>query len=121
LKISIGTGGQVEVLLVYKETKTLNELPELYNFLLEKELFKGNCGEVYSDVSYNGSNKIILGLGEEKKLDLEALRKAFYNLGKELMKFKLESAEVKVPKFENLCYRRTSLAIAEGLLQSEYA
>lgn len=121
LKISIGKGGQVEVLLVFKGSESLDKSPELYNYLLEKDLFKGNCGEVYSDVSYKDDNTIILGLGEEEKLDLESLRKAFYNLGKELMKLKLESAEVKIPKFKDLCYGKTSLAIAEGLLQSEYA
>ena len=120
LKISIGKGGQVEVLLVFKGAESLDKSPELYNYLLEKELFKGTCGEIYSDVSYKGENKIILGLGEEKKLNLEGLRKAFYKLGKELMKLKIESAFVTVPKFENLCYKNTSLAISEGLLQSEY-
>ena len=120
LKISIGKDGQVEVLLVFKDEKNLDKLPELYNYLLEKELFKGTCGEIYSDISYKGDHTIILGLGEKENLDLESLRKAFYKLGKELMKLKVESANVTVPKFDGLCYRKTNLAITEGLLQSEY-
>ncbi len=121
LKILIGTGGEVEILLVFKETEKLNKAQELYDYLKKKEIFKGNCGEVYSDISPKGNNVIILGLGEKEKISFESLRKAFYKLGKELMKFKVESAEVTVPKFENLCYTKTNMAIAEGLLQSEYA
>ena len=120
MQISIGKGGQVKVLLAFKDAKTLDKSPELYNYLLEKELFKGNCGDIYSDISFKGSNTIILGLGEEEKLNFEGLRKAFYNLGKELMKLKIESAEVSVPKFGDLCYEKTNIAIVEGLLQSEY-
>ncbi|MGJ0847040.1 leucyl aminopeptidase [Tissierella praeacuta] len=121
LKILVGTGGEVEILLVFKETEKLNKAQELYDYLKKKEIFKGNCGEVYSDISPKGNNVIILGLGEREKISFESLRKAFYKLGKELMKFKVESAEVTVPKFENLCYTKTNMAIAEGLLQSEYA
>ena len=120
LEILIGKGGQAKVLLVFKDTEKLDESPELYDYLMKKELFKGNCGEVYSDVSYRGDNTILLGLGEEDKLNFESLRKAFHSLGKELMKLKLESAEVTIPKFKDLCYENTTIAIVEGLLQSEY-
>lgn len=121
LNILIGKGGKVEILPVFKGTETLEKSPELYSYVIEKELFKASCGEIYSDVSFRGNNVILLGLGEEDKLNLESLRKAFYKLGKELMKLKIESATVTVAKFENLCYRKTNMAIAEGLLQSEYS
>ncbi|WMM24445.1 leucyl aminopeptidase [Tissierella sp. MB52-C2] len=121
MKILIGKGGQVEVLLIFKETEQLDKSQELYDYLKEREIFKAASGEVYSDISPKGNNIILLGLGEKEKLTLESLRKAFYTLGKELMKYKVESAEVEVPKFENLCYKETNMAIAEGLLQSEYA
>lgn len=120
MNISIGKGGEVEILLVFKGTEKLDKSPELYNFLVEKELFKGTCGEVYSDVLPKGNNVILLGLGEEDKLSLESLRKSFYKVGKKLMELKLESAEVNVPKFKDLCYKMTNMAITEGLLQSEY-
>ena len=121
MKISVGKGGQVEVLLAFNETEKLEKAPELFSFLKEKELFKGNCGDIYSDIYPKGNNIILLGLGEKEKVNLESLRKAFYKLGKELMKLKIESAEVELPKFENLCYRKANMAIAEGLLQSEYS
>ncbi len=121
MKILVGKGGEVEVIIVFKEDEKLDKAPDLYSYLRERELFKGNCGEIYSHISYSGSNVILLGLGEKGKLNLESLRKSFYKLGKELMKLKVESAKVEVPKFENLCYRKTNMAIAEGLLHSEYA
>lgn len=121
MKILVGKGGEIKVFPVFKGQDNLNSSPELYSYLKEREIFKGTCGEIYSDISPKGNNVILLGLGEEEKLTLESLRKTFYKLGKELMKYKVESAEVEVPKFENLCYRKTSMAIAEGLLQSEYA
>ena len=121
MNISIGKGGEVEILLVFKGAEKLDKSSELYNYLVEKELFKGTCGEVYSDVSPKGNNVILLGLGEEDKLSFESLRTAFYKVGKKLMDLKLESAEVAVPKFKDLCYKMTNMAITEGLLQSEYS
>lgn len=121
MNILIGKGGEVEVVLVFEKAEKLDKSPELYSYLKEKELFKGGVAEVYADVSPKGNNMILLGLGEEDKLSLESLRKSFFNLGKELMKLKIESAEVNIPKFKELSYREANLAIAEGLLQSEYS
>ena len=121
LKILIGKSGEVEIVPVFKNADNVSKATELYSYLKERDLWKGNCGEVYSDISHKGSNIVLLGLGEEEKLSLDSLRKAFFNLGKELMKLKVESAFITVPKFENLCYRKTNMSIAEGLLQSEYS
>ena len=121
MKILIGKSGDVEIIPVFKGATSLDKAFELYSYLKEKDLWKGNCGEIYSDISHKGSNIVLLGLGEEEKLSLESLRKAFFKLGKELMKLKVKSAFITVPKFENLCYRKTNMSIAEGLLQSEYS
>jgi len=121
MNILVSKGGEVEILLVFKGAEKLDKSPELYKYLIGKELFKGTCGEVYSDVSPKGDNIILLGLGEEDKLSFESLRKAFYKVGKKLMELKIESVGVTIPKFENLCYKMTNMAIAEGLLHSEYS
>ena len=121
LKILIGNKGEVEVLLAFKGQEELEKSKELYKFLKEKEIFKGNLGEVYSSISHKDDSVILLGLGEKENLCPQSLRKAFYKLGKELRKQKVESARLTVPKFENICYCKTNMAIAEGLLQSEYA
>lgn len=121
MNFNLDKGGDVKVVLVFKDQEIVDGANELYSYLKEKELFKANSCEVYTSISYKGDNLILLALGEEKKLGFELLRKAFYKLGKELMKNKVESFEVTVPKFKDLCYKKTIKAITEGLLQSEYS
>lgn len=120
MKILLGNKGDVEVLLAFKGQEGLEKHNELYTYLKKKEIFKGDLCEIYSLISPN-ENVIFLGLGDREKLKLQSLRKAFYKVGKELMRLKVESAKVSIPKFENLCYKNTCMAIAEGLLQSEYS
>lgn len=120
MNITIGQGGLVKIITVFKKDKHIEGAEELFNFIKERELFKGECGEVYSDISYNGQNIILLGLGAEDKVTMESLRRAFYKLGKELMKLKVKSIEITIPAINSNCYKQTVQAIAEGLMQSEY-
>lgn len=120
MEILIGKGGEVQVIPVFQDDKEVYKGQELYNYLKEKELFKGSVGETYPDISPKAENVVFLGLGEKDKLNVEHLRKAFYNVAKILNKFKIESAGVKLEKLNDICYSELSLAISEGLLQSEY-
>ncbi len=120
MNFNLGKGGDVEVLLVLGESAKLEKGNELFEFLKEKELFKGNLSEVYSDVTPKGDNLILLGLGQVDKLSFNSIRRAFYKLGRELMKFKIESFGVTIPRFGDLCYGKTMRSVTEGLLQSEY-
>lgn len=120
MKFNLEKGGEVKVLLVFKDTEDLNDYNELFRYVKEKEIFKADEAEIYTSISYKDEKLVLLGLGDRKKLDFNILRKAFFKLGKELNKNKLVSIGLTVPKFEGLCYKRTNAAIAEGLLQSEY-
>lgn len=120
MKFNIGKGGDVEIVLVLGDSANLEKGNELFSYLKEKELFKGALSEVYADVSPNGANIILLGLGEEEKLDFNSIRRAFYKVGCELMKYKVQSVGVIIPRFGALCYRKTMRSVTEGLLQSEY-
>lgn len=120
MKFNFEKGGEVKVLLVFKDTEDLGEYNELFSYVKDKELFKAKEAEIYTSISYKDDKLVLLGLGDLNKLDFNVLRKAFFKLGKELNKNKVESIALKVPKFEGLCYKRTNAAIAEGLLQSEY-
>ena len=114
-------GGNIEIILVPNNSGKLNKGNELYEYLKEKNLFNGKLKEIYGDLSPNGENIILLGLGDENKLTLDSLRNIFYIAGKKLMEYKIESVGVNIPKFEGLCYKSTISAITEGLLQSEYS
>lgn len=121
MKFNLEKNGEVKIILVFKGAEKVEDANELYEYLKQKELFKGDCGEVYSNISYTGDKFILLGLGDKDSLDYESLRKAFFKAGKELMRLKVSDVGVSVPKFENLCYKGTIEAIVEGLLQSEYS
>lgn len=113
-------GGDIEVILAFKEMDTCDKAPEIFKFIKEKDLFKGDLGEVYSYISLNNDSKIFLGLGEEEKLDYTSLRKAFFKLGKEAQRQKVSSIGFSVPQFGNRCYGKINKAIGEGLLQAQY-
>jgi leucyl aminopeptidase len=113
-------GGEAIAVLVFKGAEKVSEANDLYSFVKERKLFEGKAGEVYSSPG-NGKDVILLGLGEEYKLDYQVLRKAFYSLGKEAGRLKLESIGVNIPKFEDKCYGKTLKAVSEGLIQSQYS
>ncbi|NMA87408.1 MAG: leucyl aminopeptidase [Tissierellia bacterium] len=121
MKFNLGKAGDVEIIQVFKDTEELEKANELYSYLKEKELFKGNLGEVYSNIYYKGDKFILLGLGEKDKLNANSLRTAYFKVGKELMKFKETSVNISVCNLQGMEYKDTISAIVEGLLQSEYS
>ena len=121
MKFNLGKAGDVKIIQVFKGTKNLEEANELYNYLKIKELFKGNLGEIYSNISYDGEKFILLGLGEEDKLNANDLKTAYFKVGKEIMKYKESSVNISVCEFKNIDYADTISSIVEGLLQSEYS
>lgn len=113
-------GGKYEVILVFEDSKELERGSDLFNYLKEREIFKGKLKEVYVDLSPRGEEIILLGLGKKDKLNYNSFRKAFHKLGKKLAEYKIPSVGIKIPKFDGLCYKTTITAVAEGLLQAEY-
>lgn len=120
MKFLFEKGGEIKVVLVFKGAEKSADAPELYSFAKERKLFEGKAGEVYSSLG-NGNDLILLGLGEEEKLDYQVLRKAFYSLGKEAGRLKLKSIGVQIPRFGDRCYGKTLKAVSEGLIQSQYS
>jgi leucyl aminopeptidase len=120
MKYYLEKGGEVKVVLAFKDTARVESFNDLFGFLKEKEIFKGDSGEVYSHISHEGASVVFLGLGEEEKLQYETLRRGFFSLGIELQKKKVNSIGLTVPRFGDRCYGKTNKAIWEGLLQSQY-
>ncbi len=120
MKITIGQKHNAEMILVFKGKDT-EENSEVLSRLKEKNLFKGEEGEVFSLVSMEtGRSQIFLGLGEEDKTDEEILRLAAFKGAKELSKLKISEASVKLTKLPSLCYKKSTKAFAEGLYHAEY-
>ena len=119
MKFSAEAKGTVRIIPLLKD-QVPQGLEELYSFLTEKELFKGAKGELYADLGLKGTNTVLVGLGDETKVDSDLLKTVFYKLGKLLAKEKVASATVVLSKYSDLCYRRTAMAISEGLANSAY-
>lgn len=120
MKFSAEAKGDVRIIPLLKD-EVPQGLEELYSFLEEKDLFKGAKGDLYADFGLKGSNTVLVGLGEAEKVNSEVLKSVFYKVGKLLAKDKVRAATVVLPKYPDLCYRRTAMAIAEGLANSAYA
>lgn len=120
LKITIGQKENAKLILVCKD-QTHEGLEKVLEQLKEKDLFKGEAEELFSHVDMeSGKVRVFLGLGEEEKVDEEALRLAAFKGAKELSKMKIRKASAKLPKFSGMCYRKSSKAFAEGLYHAEY-
>lgn len=120
MKFIFDKGGDIQVIPVFNDTESLDTHDELYKFLKDRELFDGKASDIYASILPGNDNVIFIGLGDKEKLDYQVLRKAFYKLGKTITSNKINSIGLTVPRYDGLCYKKTNLAIAEGLLQSEY-
>ncbi len=114
------TKGDILVLPVFEETENLEGFKDVLDFVKDKEIFTGKEGEIYEDLSLKGNNLVLVGLGKEKDLDFEALRKSYFKLGRSLNKNKIKSAKVVMPIVNELCYKNTIKAVVEGLLETSY-
>lgn len=120
MKFFKGTGSKVKLIPVYEDQETVETNKELFEFIKEKEFFKGKAKETYGDFSLNGENVLFVGLGKKDKITLNSIRNAFFNSAKELAKFKVGEVEIKVEDNFNLEAKDLLGSMAEGLLQSEY-
>ncbi|MCR1900040.1 leucyl aminopeptidase [Irregularibacter muris] len=121
MEFYIGTGGDIRVFPIFKGQDCIGEEGELYNVLREKQWFEGNIGEVYCDILNSPKKFILLGLGEKEKITTNSLRTAFFKLGKELMRLKIETLQINIATIGNLDMPRIAQGVVEGLLQSEYS
>lgn len=121
MEFNLEQGGKTQILLVTKDAEKLDVQNELYQYLKEREIFKGNLSETYLDLNLNDENFLFLGLGKEEELDLNSIRKAFHKAGQNLMNCKTKTVGVSIPEFKDLDYKDVVAAATEGLLQSEYA
>lgn len=108
----------LEAVLVFENEKVENKI---FNFMNEKEIFKGKNGEIliYRDIE-NTEKVVLVGMGKREEINLDKIRRIFFNLANEMEKKKESEVNVFIPKLENLCTRRTYMAAFEGMIQAEY-
>ena len=108
MEFILGKDGEVRIIPIVKGTESLKQEDELYSYLKKKNLFEGNLSEIYLQLNPKEENVLFLGLGEEEELNIDHLRKAFHNVGKKIMEFKIKNVSILIPKFGNLCYKNHS-------------
>ena len=109
---------ELEAILLFEEDKIENEVFEKLN---KKGLFSGKEGEivVYRDLE-DKQRYVFVGLGKEKDLTLDKVRKIFFKFAKELEAKKEPEVKVYIPKLNGLCTRKTYGAAYEGILHAGY-
>ena len=120
MKITTNKIFGAELVLVF-QNKEKENFKEILKSLEEKGVFKGEEGEVFSQMNLSeGTTQVFLGLGEEEKVTEEDLRLAAFNGARELNRLKVKEASVKLSEFVNMAYRNSTMAFAEGLLHADY-
>lgn len=120
MKITMGKEFDAELVLVTKD-QALEGFAAILKNLQEKDLFKGEEGELFTQVDLLGNKTyIFLGLGQEEKVDEEVLRLAAFKGAKELSRLKIKEASASLVKYSGLCYKKSTKAFAEGLYHAEY-
>ena len=109
---------ELEAILLFEEDKIENEVFEKLN---KKGLFSGKEGEivVYRDLE-DKQRYVFVGLGKEKDLTLDKVRKIFFKFAKELEAKKEPEVKVYIPKLNGLCTKKTYGAAYEGILHAGY-
>ncbi len=108
----------LDAVLVFEGEKVENKVFEIMN---EKGLFLGKEGEILIYRNLENTEKVaLIGLGKEKNLTLDKVRRIFFNLAKEMENKKETEINVEIPKLNGMCTRRTYMAALEGMIHAEY-
>ena len=105
MNINLGKGGDVKIIPVFKNVENVENAEKLYKYLKDKELFKGDSGELFADIANKDNKVLLLGLGEKSKISTQSIRKAFFEAGKKLMELKIESIEISIPRLKYSLFR----------------
>lgn len=121
MKFNISNKGDVKVFAFFEDEKLSTLTKNLANYIIEKEIFKGKKNEVFLDIGPSSEKVVLLGLGKKEDFNLNTLRSAFFNAGKIFDKHKISDVNIEIRQYsDKFCYGKTSGAIMEGLIQSQY-
>ena len=121
MKFNISNKGDVKVFAFFEDEKLSTLTKNLANYIIEKEIFKGKKNEVFLDIGPSSEKVVLLGLGKKEDFNLNTLRSVFFNAGKIFDKHKISDVNIEIRQYsDKFCYGKTSGAIMEGLIQSQY-
>lgn len=77
MQFKFGTIGDVEIVLVREDEKSIIIENKLFSYLKENELFNGKSGELYFNFSLNEKSVLFLGLGLTKRYYFKLFKSCF--------------------------------------------
>ncbi|MBB6715807.1 leucyl aminopeptidase [Clostridium gasigenes] len=121
------TCAEVDALVVNlvenKLTTPNEELNKSIKMLVDRELFAGKEGEVYTFTRENNETLqtvILVGLGKEEKLSLEDFRKVAGNAIKKCIELKLNKVFLRIPEVKTLEVSEIAKAMTYGAVLGNY-
>ena len=117
MKFNFNKANGTKVTFIFEDIDYTNEL---LAYTKEKKLFSGKLNEVYCNLPFNDEKEILVGFGKKEDLLEDDIRKVFFKLGKELIRFKEQEVLLQLPKLDNIKTSSLVKAIVEGFLHSTY-
>ncbi|MCI5997538.1 MAG: leucyl aminopeptidase [Parvimonas sp.] len=121
MEFKIGKSNSTKVIYAFENCDLCGLSETLKAYVNENKLFKGKRGEIFTNLGPNSENLILVGLGKKDEISLENIRRSFLKLGKTLKANNVSSCDIKINKFEGICYKLTAQAIMEGIINSTYS
>ena len=84
MKFNFNKFNGTKVTVIFENIKYNNEL---LAYVKDKKLFGGKLNEIYCNLPFNDEKEILVGFGKKEDLLADDIRKVFFSLGKELIKF----------------------------------
>ncbi len=103
--------------------KVLNELEKLIQITVKDEALGKNVSKsIFTKIVKNSAplNLLVIGLGKEKELTLEKLRRSVSGITSKARELSLEEISLEVPKLEKFSFQETFTALSEGLILGSY-
>ena len=117
MKFNFNKFDGTKVTVIFENIKYNNEL---LAYVKDKKLFGGKLNEIYCNLPFNDKKEILVGFGKKEDLLEDDIRKVFFSLGKELIKFKEQEVLLQLPKLDNIETSSLVKAMVEGFLHSTY-
>lgn len=120
MEITLNKDLPVKVYFTSKDIQLPEITEDVQAYLKDTLEYKGKPKETYEQVGPFAEQFLIVGLGDEDKMDYSCLVKAAYHAAKVLDKHKVKEATPVLPELTSLGAELVTKAIAEGFLQFPY-